>query len=210
MTRPHPSRSACSVEVLTLTCDNKNAAPERWNSRRPLTHSSDYGREGLAMQATRKLPSAHKPKDPLVIPGEVALRALSRWTLEAPTGCYISTYSTASHGYAQIGWQERTATSRTRGTLCHRAAWTAVYGQIPEGMTIDHLCKNRQCVNVEHLRLLTNYENARRTAGRDWPLGQCVNGHSDEHLANIAGRWNCRICAGDWQRTHRARKAVSA
>jgi len=94
-------------------------------------------------------------------------------------------------------------------TLAHRAAWTAVYGQIPEGMTIDHLCKNRRCVNVEHLRLLTNYENARRTSGRDWPLGQCVNGHSDEHLANIAGRWHCRICAGDWQRTHRARKAAA-
>lgn len=158
------------------------------------------------MKPTRKLPPARKPQAPIVIPDRVAIRALSRWTLEAPTGCHVSTYSTGSHGYAQLGWQEPGA-KRSTMTLAHRAAWAAVHGQIPEGMTIDHLCKNRRCVNVEHLRLLTNYENARRTHGRDWPLGQCINGHSDEHLANIAGRWHCRICAGDWQRDYRARKA---
>ena len=159
------------------------------------------------MKPTQKLPAARKPRTPLIIPPHVAVRALSRWTLESPTGCHISTYSVASHGYAQIGWH--TAGEPRRGTLAHRAAWTAVYGQIPEGMTIDHLCKNRRCVNVEHLRLLTNYENARRTSGRDWPLGRCLHGHSNEHLVNWAGRWHCRICAGDWQSAHRARKAVA-
>lgn len=83
----------------------------------------------------------------------------------------------------------------------HRAAWAHVNGQIPEGMTIDHLCKTRPCVRVDHLRLLSNYENARRTGGRDWPLGQCVNGHPNEYLGLVDGskKMRCTIC-------HRAEK----
>lgn len=61
--------------------------------------------------------------------------------------------------------------------LAHRASWVHIHGQMPLGMTIDHLCKTRTCVNPDHLRLLPNYENARRVNGLDWPMGQCANGH---------------------------------
>lgn len=125
----------------------------------------------------------------VVIPDRVKLRAYERW--EADGDCWISTYSTGSHGYAQIGWQNP---DERHVVLAHRAAWENVNGQVPRGMTIDHLCKQRQCVNPEHLRVLPNYENARRTDGRDWPLGQCVNGHSNEHLADHGGRTHCTIC----------------
>lgn len=103
---------------------------------------------------------------------------MSRFEFISPTGCHQSTYSVTSAGYAQIGWQP--SGESNKGTTAHRAAWTAVYGPIPDGLTVDHLCKNRRCVNVEHLRLLTNFENARRTHGRDWPIGngECINGHS--------------------------------
>jgi hypothetical protein len=152
--------------------------------------------------------TARAPRTPLIVPDQVAHRALSRWTLEAPTGCHISTYSTGSHGYAQIGWWEK---PRNRMVLAHRAAWVAVFGQIPEGMTIDHVCKNRQCVNLEHLRMLTNYDNARRTSGRDWPLGQCVNGHPDSEAVLSGAKRVCRICRAEWQRRYRAnREARSA
>ena len=152
------------------------------------------------MKPTQNLPVARKPRTPIIIPDAAALRALSRWTLEAPTGCHISDYSCGSHGYAQIGWSaRREGGHKTRGTLAHRAAWTAVYGQIPEGQTIDHLCKNRRCVNIEHLRLLPNFENARRTSGRDWPLGYCRNGHrNDDHLhQQKGGKWVCKPCLQD-------------
>src|SRR5258705_11557020 len=114
------------------------------------------------------------------IPRRVAARAFySR--RRGPNGCQISTYSVASHGYAQIGWTDNSGIRR--GTTAHRAAWTHVHGQIPAGMTVDHkpTC-DRRCVNVKHLRLLSNYENGRRTSGRDWPLGECINGHSNEFL----------------------------
>lgn len=130
------------------------------------------------------------------------MRAFDKW-IPGEGGCQISTYSTASHGYAQIGWYDDDG--RRYGTLCHRAVWTLVNGQIPDGMTIDHVCKNRRCVNIDHLRMLSNFENARRTAGRDWPVGECINGHSNEHLTFEGGKWRCRLCRRQWQRQYRAK-----
>ncbi|AOQ28540.1 HNH endonuclease [Mycobacterium phage WillSterrel] len=125
------------------------------------------------------------------IPERVAKRAYDAWEAD-DDGCYISTYSTGSHGYSQIGWN---ADGRRFGTTGHRAAWVYVNGQIPEGMTIDHLptC-DRRCVNVDHLRMISNYENARRTSGRDWPLGECINGHPNSELYLVGQRIRCRPC----------------
>jgi hypothetical protein len=101
-------------------------------------------------------------------PRRVLERARDRWD-DGSHGCRISTYSVGSHGYAQLGWY---ADRTNHMVLAHRGAWEAERGPIPEGMT-DHMCKQRRCVNVLHLRLLTNHENARRNTGRDMPLGRC-------------------------------------
>lgn len=151
-----------------------------------------------------------KPRTPLVIPERVCDRAISRYALDEATGCHISTYSTASHGYAQVGWKE---TSSMRGTTAHRAAWTAANGPIPEGMTVDHMCKQRRCVNVEHLRLLSNYENARRTHDRDWKMGHCINGHPNSLLREFSNgakppRVKCGQCHKDVQRRYQAKRAA--
>lgn len=96
-------------------------------------------------------------------------------------------------------------------TTAHRAAWVAVNGLIPAGLTIDHTCKNRRCVNPTHLRALPNYENARRTSGRDWELGECLNGHPNSELRREpGGRLRCRECKAESQRRYRARKRGAA
>ena len=133
------------------------------------------------MDSTRQQSGGFRSPDrwnSVPVPARVAQRAYERVEVNED-GCWISTYSVASHGYAQIGWQD--AGSR-HVVLAHRAAWVHVNGQMPLGMTLDHLCKVRRCVNPAHLRMLPNYENARRTHGRDWPLGQCANGHDATHL----------------------------
>ena len=147
---------------------------------------------------------ARKPKLPIVIPQRVAERAATRCVRDA-NGCLVSTYSTASHGYAQTGWQDQ---SGRHVVLCHRAAWVHHHGmQIPDGMTIDHLCKNRQCVNPDHLRLLSNFKNARRTNGDDWPLGVCKHGHPNARLKRKkSGRWECQDCRRMYSEQHRNRK----
>ena len=137
-----------------------------------------------------------------IIPPAAAERAFTRW-VESADGCLISTYSVASHGYAQIGWNR---TSGRGMTTAHRAAWVHANGQIPDGMTIDHMCKNRRCVNVKHLRVLSNFENARRTSGRDWPLGECANGHpNSEIIPGSNGKLKCRPCTLEYSRRYTAK-----
>lgn len=152
------------------------------------------------MQSTR----TNNYRDPkrwntVSVPERVAERAYTKQVVNE-AGCWVSTYSVASHGYAQIGW--KTEGSRHM-VLAHRASWTHVNGQVPIGMTLDHLCKNRRCVNPAHLRLLSNYENARRNDGTNWAFGTCRNGHPDSNLREVrrtakSGRkymgLECRIC----------------
>lgn len=140
------------------------------------------------------------------IPDRVVERVLNKVTIDS-NHCFVSWYSVASHGYAQVGWSDGT---KMCNTLCHIVAWIATNGPIPDGLTVDHTCHNKKCVNVEHMRLLTNFENARRTNGRDWPLGQCVNGHSNSHLyREPAGRVRCYECKKIWWARSNAKKKAT-
>lgn len=47
--------------------------------------------------------------------------------------------------------------------MFHRFVWEAKYGPIADGLTINHLCKNRGCQNVAHMELLTKSEHAAET-----------------------------------------------
>lgn len=138
------------------------------------------------------------------IPPVVLARIEGRTSAPDEFGCTESTYSVGSHGYPQVGWHEN---GRRTMTLVHRAVWIAAHGPIAEGMTVDHMCKNRRCVNIEHLRLLTNYENARRTFLRDWPLGRCINGHPNSNLyRQPAGKLICRPCNRAAQARYNAKR----
>ena len=150
-----------------------------------------------------------------MIPLQVAERAAKKYLQIGD--CFISNYSVASHGYAQIGWSEN---NKTNMTLAHRAAWVFHNGQIPDGMTIDHVCKNKRCVNINHLRILSNFDNARRTNGADWELGKCKNGHPDTELMRVTRKTKfgerrdglaCRICKNEqsreWGKTNNAKRA---
>ena len=148
------------------------------------------------------------PKKQIVIPERVAARAATRFFV-ADNGCHISTYSVASHGYAQIGWQDK----RYRQVVtAHRASWVYSNGQIPEGMTIDHICRTRRCVNPKHLRLMSNLDNARGGGGlhlqKPKPTGKsCARGHAVLEFTN--GDKHCRECNQEWARRKRARQLAA-
>lgn len=139
------------------------------------------------------------------IPNRVAERAATRFVVSGEH--HISTYSVASHGYAQIGWFDG---EKMRGTTAHRAAWAHYHGD-PGEMTVDHRnwCGERACVKEEHLRALSNLENARRTEGRDWELGRCANGHDHATQWRAKGptrkKGYCHACRMEIQRNRRAR-----
>lgn len=74
--------------------------------------------------------------------------------------CWVFTGSTIK-GYGHIG-------STGKVVIAHRLAWEQRYGQVPDGLELDHLCRVRPCCNPDHLEPVTTYENIRRSRDRTW------------------------------------------
>lgn len=74
-------------------------------------------------------------------------------SIRTPDGCWEWLLSLTSSGYGAY-----------RRTTAHQAAYRAWIGEVPEGLELDHLCRNRKCCNPAHLEVVTHLENMRRGA----------------------------------------------
>lgn len=67
------------------------------------------------------------------------------------------------------------------GFQAHRVSYTAYKGKIPKGLFIDHLCRNRYCINPDHLEPVTHEENIRRSpivpSSINAAKTHCIRGH---------------------------------
>ena len=86
-------------------------------------------------------------------------------------------------------------------TMAHRIAYSLVKGEIPTSMCLDHLCKNRSCVNPDHLEIVTLVENVMRGESQHAKNARkthCKHGHefTKENTYRRADRVTreCRIC----------------
>jgi hypothetical protein len=111
--------------------------------------------------------------------------------IEVSSDCWLWTGSTNNDGYGHV----KTDEGPTRGV--HRVIWEALVGPIPEGLSLDHMCRVRNCVNPDHLRPVTHAENVRA----DQVKAQCKYGH---RRINPNGS-NCRTCHIEAQRKARVR-----
>jgi hypothetical protein len=82
-------------------------------------------------------------------------RLAARTIRDDQSGCWEWQGATKRGGYGHMSVDGRMQ-------LVHRLAWEVVAGPIEPGLEIDHLCRNRQCLNPAHLEPVTKEENVRR------------------------------------------------
>lgn len=109
-------------------------------------------------------------------------------------------------GYGQFTlswWKREDGEWRCQTVRAHRFAFSIFKGPIPEGLTVEHECRNRSCVNPLHLSLLSRGENARRGNQRK----TCKSGRHEMTGNNVIRRpsqaptkGECRACANERRR----------
>lgn len=85
-------------------------------------------------------------------------RFTDKWMPVPESGCWVWTDEDNHSGYG-VFWDGK------RSWMAHRFSYEHFVGPIPEGLTLDHLCRVRCCVNPKHLEPVTIQENVRRGAG---------------------------------------------
>lgn len=123
-------------------------------------------------------------------------------------GCWIWAAGRNGDGYGAM-WVHG------RQRPAHRVAYELLVGPIPTGLHIDHICRNKACVNPDHLEPVTPRENFLRGVSPSAAAARrtcCIRGHeyTPENTIYARGQRTCRECKRAhnrvWMRAYHARK----
>jgi hypothetical protein len=105
--------------------------------------------------------------------------------------CWIWTGGLYPNGYGQM------KCAKGKVTSAHRVSYLLFKGSIPEDLQIDHLCRNRRCVNPKHLEVVdcrTNLLRGNTIIAANVAKTHCPHGHQYAEKRNSSGwRW-CMEC----------------
>lgn len=112
---------------------------------------------------------------------------------KSPDGCWIWTAG-KYQGYGRF----REGGTGSRNVLAHRWAWEQEHGAVPDGLELDHLCRNRACVRPDHLEAVPPTVNKARQDQAKPLRPTCKWGHdwtveNTRYRADGRGRV-CRAC----------------
>lgn len=132
-------------------------------------------------------------------------RIASKIARDPESDCWEWTAGRNNYGYGSVSMN-------SKSTLAHRVVYELLVGPIPQGLQIDHLCRNRGCVNPDHLEPVTQWENMQRGLSATWT--HCPWGHeyTEANTYRRPGRETrlCRICRATSRKTWREREWARA
>lgn len=148
-------------------------------------------RRGLCVKHYRRWQRYGDPRAALKHPANLTIEERFWAKVDAEGDCWEWTASQAGGGY---GW----FMTANGSVPAHRWAWEHLVGPIPDGLHMDHLCRNRVCVNPDHLEPVTQQENIARgySSQHQRVKTHCPQNHpySGDNLVMDHGRRRCRIC----------------
>jgi len=126
---------------------------------------------------------------PLGAPKLSPRELVAKYAVQCASGCWEWQGCLDRYGYGRV-------TIGGAVTAAYRMAYEAHVGPIPNGLEIDHLCRNPRCVNPEHLEPVTAAENLRRArvarqvagASRKGPLRKIITIHNPRRGAFDSAR----------------------
>lgn len=123
---------------------------------------------------------------------------------EPNSGCWLWIKTLSEHGYGRM-------LINYRIVFAHRFSYQQFRGSLTDGLVLDHLCRNRCCVNPDHLEQVTQTENVRR--GGKMLNASCPSGHPftpENTWINPRNGWRqCRQCNRDNQARLAAKRSAA-